>query len=360
MKKLIGLALAALMLAGCGNEQAQSSQGAVPLKNYEWKLVTSWPKNFPGLGMAPERFATMVDEMSAGRLKIKVYGAGELVPAFEVFDAVSGGVVQMGHSGAYYWKGKIPAAQFFCSSPFGMNPQQFNGYLHYGGGLELWTELYKPYGVIPMAGGNSGIQMGGWFNKEINSIDDLKGLKMRLPGLGGAVLEKVGGVPVTLPGRELFTALQTGAIDATEWVGAYNDLAFGLNQAAKHYYYPGWHEPGSTLEFLINEAAYAELPANLQAIVKYAARAVNQDMLDEYTAKNIIALESLAKEHGIIPKPYPKEVLTTLKTAWDEVVAEMSNNDPQIQKVYSHYKSFQEGAGKYHAITESAIDTINQ
>ncbi|MFT5236033.1 MAG: TRAP-type mannitol/chloroaromatic compound transport system substrate-binding protein, partial [Shewanella sp.] len=226
---VVFISLMALFTTACQEKDTQVVQaGAADVETIEWKLVTSWPKNFPGLGMAPERFAKLVDEMSAGRLKIKVYGAGELMPAFEVFDAVSQGTVQMGHSAAYYWKGKTPAAQFFTSIPFGLNAQEMNGWLHYGGGMELWEEVYEPFGIIPLAGGNTGVQMGGWFNKEINSMEDLKGLKMRLPGLGGEVLKRVGGVPVTLPGRELFTALQTGAIDATEWVGPFNDLAFGL------------------------------------------------------------------------------------------------------------------------------------
>ncbi len=233
-------------------------------KPSKWKLVTSWPKNFPGLGTAPEKFSVMVDEMSAGRLKVKVYGAGDLVPALEVFDAVSRGTVEMGHSGAYYWKGKSPAAQFFYISSIWLNRTR-NEWLdsirrRHGNFGKNCTHLFN---LIPLSGGNTGVQMGGWFNKEINSIDDLKGLKMRIPGLGGEVLARAGGTPVTLPGAELFTALQTGAIDATEWVGPYNDLAFGLHKAAKYYYYPGWHEPGSMMEFTVNKQAFETLPKRL-------------------------------------------------------------------------------------------------
>ncbi|WP_076412914.1 TRAP transporter substrate-binding protein [Shewanella sp. UCD-KL12] len=358
---LLLLSLAGLLLLGCGGEEKQVSTEITPATDaIEWKLVTSWPKNFPGLGMAPERFAKLVDEMSNGRLKIKVYGAGELMPAFEVFDAVSQGTVQMGHSAAYYWKGKTPAAQFFTSIPFGLNAQEMNGWLHYGGGMALWEEVYEPFGILPLAGGNTGVQMGGWFNKEINSMEDLKGLKMRLPGLGGEVLKRVGGVPVTLPGRELYTALQTGAIDATEWVGPFNDLAFGLHKAAKFYYYPGWHEPGTTLEFLINKEAIATLPADLQSIVKIAARAINQDMLDEYTTRHVTALESLINEHNVVIKQYPDEVMRELAEVSKVVIKEQSKQDKTMQKVYEAYMSYEAGVRKYHLISEDAYSRLRQ
>ncbi|WP_035387430.1 TRAP transporter substrate-binding protein [Ferrimonas senticii] len=350
-----------LGLTGCNQQAKEASTdtaAAEPVQTYQWKLVTTWPKNFPGLGVAPERFAEKVAAMSGGRLTVKVYGAGDLVPAFEVFDTVSAGTAEMGHAAAYYWKGKVPAAQVFTTIPFGMNAQQMNGWLNQGGGLELWQELYKPYGLIPMPGGNSGVQMGGWFNKEINGLEDLDGLKMRIPGLGGEVLSRLGGVPVTLPGGELFTALQTGAIDATEWVGPYNDLAFGLHKAAKFYYYPGWHEPGTTLEFLINEKAFNALPADLQAIVTTAAQAVNQAMLDEYTARNIDALRSLVDEHGVQIKPWPPEVLTALEKAASQVMAEQSAKDPQMKKVLDAYQSFADGVRQYHAISENSYDAL--
>lgn len=319
MKKCL-LLLSSVLLISCGGAETESNLDAaatVEAKTFEWKLVTSWPKNFPGLGNGPETFAKMVNQMSDGRLTVKVLGAGELVPGFEVFDAVSDGTAQIGHSGPYYWKGKAPAAQIFTGVPFGMNAQEMNGWLHYGGGLELWRELYKPFGLIPFAGGNTGTQMAGWFKKEINSVEDLKGLKMRIPGLGAEVLKRVGGVPVSLTGGELFTSLQTGAIDATEWVGPYNDLAFGLHKAAEFYYAFGWHETGTTLEFIVNESAYNELPADLQKIVEVAARAVNQDMLDEYTARNNTAMVSLLNDHNVELRQLPDDVLMALKKATD-------------------------------------------
>lgn len=345
----------AIGLAGCGqNEQAKNSQAqsVQQQETYKWKLVTSWPKNYPGLGTAPERFAENVEVMSNGRLKIKVYGAGELVPGFEVFDTVSSGTAEMGHSAAYYWKGKIPAAQFFTAIPFGMNAQEVNGWLHHGGGMELWKALYEPYNLIPAAGGNTGVQMAGWFKKEINTVEDLQGLKMRIPGLGGEVLEKLGGVPLSLTGGEIFTALQTGAIDATEWVGPYNDLAFGLNKAAEFYYYSGWHEPGANLEFIINKDAFAKLPKDLQAIVTTAMRTANQDMLDEYTARNITALEQLKNKHNVKLRKFSPEVMQALKAATMEVIAEEARNDEAIQKVWRSYSEFLQQVKEYHRISE--------
>jgi len=339
---------------GASNGGSLASSTFSDQQKFEWKLVTSWPKNFPGLGAGPERFAKLVERMSGGRLTVKVYGGGELVPALGVFDAVSSGSVQMGHSGAYFWKGKVAAAQFFTSIPFGMNAQEMNGWLHYGGGLELWREIYKPFNLIPFAGGNTGVQMGGWFNKQINSIEDVQGLKMRIPGLGGEVLNRAGGTAVTIPGGELFTALKTGVIDATEWVGPYNDLAFGFHQAAQYMYYPGWHEPGSVLEFTVNQQAWDSLPADLQAIVETATRDVNQDMLDEYTARNNAALVELVDTHGVDVRPFPKEVTDAFRKIAAEVLTEQAAEDAQFAKVYESFKRFQDQVSRYHQISEVA------
>ena len=355
MKYYIAILLAAFAAAACtGKKEVEGTSASKPSKVYKWRLVTTWPKNFPGLGIAPERFAKMVKEMSSGRLKVKVYGAGELVPALEVFDAVSRGSAQMGHGSGYYWKGKVPQAQFFAAVPFGLNAQEMNGWLHHGGGLKLWEEIYKPFGVIPMAGGNTGVQMGGWFNREINSPEDIRGLKMRIPGLGGEVFQRAGGVPVLLPGGEIFTALQTGAIDATEWVGPYNDLAFGLHKAAKFYYYPGWHEAGTALEFMINEKAFLELPKDLQGIVRYAARVVNHDLLDEYTYRNALALKTLVSEHGIQVKAFPTDVLEMFKQHSKQLLVELAEADPQSKKILESIEAFRSVSADNLKITEQA------
>ncbi|MDO6544906.1 TRAP transporter substrate-binding protein [Photobacterium sanguinicancri] len=346
-----------LVLNACDREASSDKNADAPL--VEWKLVTSWPKGFPGLGYAPEYFAEQVSRLSGGKMAITVYGAGELVPSFDVFNAVSKGTAQMGHSASYYWEDKIPAASFFAAVPFGMTAQEMNAWLHYGGGLALWQELYAPYGVIPMSGGNTGTQMGGWFNTAIKESSDLKGLKMRLPGYGAEVLKRAGGIPVSLPGGELFTALETGAIDATEWVGPFNDLAFGLHNAARYYYYPAWHEPSTNMEFLINKDAYQALPDNLKAIIEIAARATSQNMLDEYTVKNVNALSVLLNEHDVKLKAFPESVLLHLKTINNQLLQELSQQDPSIKKIHESYQRFLGAVREYGRVTDNADVNID-
>ena len=350
-----GLSLGAIAAASAACSRG-SSGGEAPAdsRTFSWRLVTTWPPNFPGLGTGVNDFARMVEACSDGRLKIKVYGANELVPPFEVFDAVSSGTAEIGHGAAYYWKGKIACASFFSAVPFGFTAQEINGWFYYGGGLDLWKEAYAPFGVIPAPCGNSGTQMGGWFRREIRTLEDLKGLKMRIPGLGGEVLARAGGTPVTLAGGEIFTALETGAIDATEWVGPYNDLAFGLFKAAKYYYYPGWHEPGSTLEALINKRAFNELPADLQAIVLTCCRATNEQMLAEFTARNAEALQTLVNDHGVELRRFPDEVLRRLRELSQQVIGEDAGRDPLYARVYESVKSYQARSSAYLKVAEEA------
>ena len=355
MKKFLTLFII-LGITSCTNETTDSEIVSIDKdKTYNWRLVTSWPKNYPGLGMAPERIADLVEEMSDGQMTITVYGAEEQVPAFGVFDAVSSGSHQMGHSGGYFWKGKVPAAQFFTSVPFGLTADEINAWVNRGGGLELWREIYEPFNIYPIPAGNTGTQMFGWFNKEINSLEDVKGLKMRIPGIGGEVLKEAGGIPVTLPGGELFTALQTGVIDATEWVGPYNDLTFGFHQAAKYYYYPGWHEPGPMLELIINLDEWNSLPKHLQVIIETATKAVNQDMLDEYLAKNNQALTELVEVHGVELRRLPDDVIEEFRMISDQILEELAQEDETIAKVYNSYKSFKQDVSEYHKISEDAF-----
>jgi TRAP-type mannitol/chloroaromatic compound transport system substrate-binding protein len=351
--KSSALALAAMSLTAC--KKAPQTEGkANQTQKFEWKMVTAWPKNFPGLGTGAQFLADSITQMSGGRLTVKVFGSGELVPAFEVFDAVVAGTAQMGHAAAYYWKGKVAEAQFFGAVPFGMNANEMNAWLYHGGGLELWQEAYKPFGLKPMPAGQSGVQMGGWFNKEINSKEDIKGLVMRIPGLGGEVLSRAGGTPQALPGAELFTALQTGTIDATEWVGPYNDLAFGLYQAAQFYYYPGWHEPTACLEGIVNQAAYDALPEDLQKIVDLAAMATNQNMLAEFTANNQRALETLQKEHHVQLRQFPDDVLVEFKKYSAEVLAELGALNELSQRIYQSYTNFAQQTQQWLNVSELA------
>ena len=356
MKKILTFVFLIGIISGCsGEKESLSSANTEEYKTYKWRLVTSWPKNYPGLGMAPERIADLVEEMSNGQMQITVYGAGEQVPAFGVFDAVSSGSHQMGHSGGYFWKGKVPAAQFFTSVPFGLTADEINAWVNRGGGLELWREIYEPFNIYPIPAGNTGTQMFGWFNKEINSLEDVKGLKMRIPGIGGEVLKEAGGIPVTLPGGELFTALQTGVIDATEWVGPYNDLTFGFHQAAKYYYYPGWHEPGPMLELLINMDAWNSLPKHLQVIIETATKAVNQDTLDEYLARNNQALTELVEVHGVELRKLPDDVIEEFRAISNEILSDLAEEDEVIGKVYDSYIEFKNNVTEYHKISEDSF-----
>ncbi len=352
-RQFVGSLAAAASLSACAKQEANCNS-ATEQQYFEWSCVTSWPPKFPGLGMAPENVADRVAAASAGRLKIKVYGGGELVPAFEVFDAVSRGAVEMGHDASYYHKGKVDAAQFFTAIPFGMTNLELNGWLYYGGGMELWRELYEPFNLVPLLTGNTGVQMGGWFNKEINSVNDLKGLKMRIPGLGGEVLRRAGGTPVTLPGAEIFTALQTGAIDATEWVGPYNDASFGLHKAARYYYYPGWQEPGPGLETIINKNAWDSLPADLQAIVSTTCQAITADVAAEYTHGNAMSLQRLKEDPNIEIRPFPAEVLGLLRSITREVVDELMSSDPAAAKIGAAYFDYLDAVSENSRISDQA------
>jgi TRAP-type mannitol/chloroaromatic compound transport system substrate-binding protein len=342
------------LLAGCQDQQtADCDAGSVSAaETYNWKMVMSWPKDFPGLGTGANHLAENIRRLSGGRMNIKVYGAGELVPPFEVFDTVSRGTAEMGHSAAYYWKGKAPASQIFTGVPFGMTAQEQNGWFYYGGGLDLWREIYAPHNLVPFPAGNSGTQMGGWFNKEINGVADLKGLKMRIPGLGAEVLKLAGGTPQNTPGPEIFTALQTGTIDATEWVGPLNDLAFGLFRAARYYYYPGWHEPGTTLEVMVNKEVFESLPEDLQAVVEIACQAANLDMQSEFMARNVDSLNTLVEEHGVELRQFPDEVIDYLQELTEVVLQNQADEDADFARVYASYSDFRKKVESWSAISE--------
>jgi TRAP-type mannitol/chloroaromatic compound transport system substrate-binding protein len=344
----------AAALAACSEEPQELSGRDQSQERFVWKLVTTWPPNFPGLGTGVNTLARYINEMSAGRIRIQVYAAGELIPAFEVFDAVSRGTAEMGHGAAYYWRGQVEAAQFFATIPFGLTAHEMNGWLYYGGGLQLWREIYEPFNLMPFPAGNTGVQMGGWFNRRIDSLDDLRGLKMRIPGIGGEALKLVGGTPLTLPGSEIFTALQTGSIDATEWVGPYNDIAMGLHQAARYYYYPGWQEPGPALECIVNKEAWDGLPPDLQAIVRIACQAATLDMTSEYMARNAVALRQLEENPNVEVLRFPDAVLTGLKRATLQVIEGLAAEDPILARVWQSYRDFLESSQTWQRISEQA------
>jgi TRAP-type mannitol/chloroaromatic compound transport system substrate-binding protein len=362
-----GLAAASAVAAGaglasCGQEKKEEAKQATPAvptkKTYEWKMVTTWPPNLPVLQTGAERFAKRVDEATGGQIKIEVYAGGELVPPLGVFDAVSEGTVECGSGAAYYWAGKVPAAQWFAAVPFGFNAQGINAWFYSGGGLQLWEEVYAPFNVIPRPQGNTGVQMGGWFRKEMNTIDDYKGLKMRIPGLGGKVVSKAGGTVVLLPGGEIFTSLERGVIDATEWVGPMHDLRMGFYKAAKYYYYPGWHEPGTCLEVMFNKKAYESLPKDLQQILDAVAAETNMWSLCEFEAGNGAALQTLISEHNVNLVQFPPELMADLRKLADETLEEEANKDPMSRKVHDAFKKFKAQVGVWGSVSEHAYYNV--
>lgn len=349
-----GLALAAGVTA-CGKETANTASGARSDETFEWTMVTSWPPGLPGTGTGAANLARRVQRASDGRLKIKVFAGGELVPALEVFTAVSRGTAQLGHDASYYHRGKVPAAQYFTSVPFGLNANEMNAWLYYGGGLALWQELYAPFNLLPIPAGQTGVQMAGWFNREINSIADLRGLKMRIPGFGGEVMQRAGVAQITVPASEIFTSLQTGVIDAAEWVGPYNDVSLGLHKAARYYYYPGWHEPGSMLECIVNKQAWESLPEDLQEILASVCQAINLDMQAEYNHGNAMALAQLASDPNVEIRRLPDDVLALLHELSLEVIDEMSMKDEQVKRIHQSFYDFLERSAPNQRISEQAF-----
>ncbi len=353
---ILFISLFIVACSGGTSNQDTTSDNTASQQRFNWKMVTTWPANFPVFQEGADRFAEQVKEMSDGRLNIQVYAGGELVPALQSFDAVSQGTIEVGHGASYYWSGKVPAAQFFSAVPFGMTAKGVETWIYFGGGLEIWRELYEPFNVVPIPMGNTGVQAGGWFNKRLNSVDDLSGLRMRMPGLGGKVLNKAGGNPVLMSASEIYTALERGVLDATEWVGPYHDVRLGLNRAANYYYYPGWHEPGTELELVINSNAWSQLPDDLKAIVNNAAQSTSRWMYTNMEFHNAQHLQDLRAMQNVEILEFPPEVLAELKRIADEVMEEEAAADPEFKRVYEHYKAFRENYANWSAISDESYE----
>ena len=345
------------LVVACGNSetgQKSSIGGTDQTKTFNWKMVTTWPANFPIFQEGAEKFADDVRLMSNGRLEIKVYAGGELVPALQVFDAVSQGTVEMGHGSPYYWAGKVPEAQFFSSVPFGMTAKGMNAWLYHGGGLDLWREVYAPFNLVPFPMGNTGVQMGGWFNKKIESLEDVKGLRMRIPGLGGKVFKRAGGNPVLMAGGEIYTALERGTIDATEWVAPFHDLRLGLNRAAKYYYYPGWHEPGTEFELIINSDNWNKLSVDLQKIIEITSTATSEWIYAQMEFHNQAALQELKQKDNIEVLAFPPEVLAELRRLTQETLNEEAMANAKFKRIYEAYKIFSESYAEWSMMADKA------
>lgn len=356
-RKFLGAALASTT-AGLSLGLPAVSRAAPSKDTFNLKMTNAYPPGSPfyvqGPG-SPEYFCEKVREMSGGRLNIEHFAAGELVPAMEGFNAVSDGTVEMNAANAYFWAGRIPAAQFFTTVPFGMNTQGMSAWLYHGDGLKLWHELYESRGLIAFPMGNTGVQMTGWFRDPIESVSDLEGLKMRIPGLAGKVYAELGVSVRLLPGGEIFPALERGVIDAAEFVGPYQDRRMGLHKAAKHYYTTGWHEPTNFTELLINKDVWESMPKDLQTIVQVASQACVLESLAWSEAVNADALKDLVENEGVMAKTLPEPVVKRLKEATDDTLSTMANEDEQVRKVYDSYMAFKEKHASWAALSEKPV-----
>src|SRR3954468_12145858 len=320
-----------------------------------WRMITSWPKRLPGPGMSAERVAERVGLLSGGRIQITVHAAGEVVPAFEVLDAVGSGVADMGHTAAFYWQGKEPAAAFYTTVPFGLTPNEHVAWVDAGGGQALWDEIYAPFGVKPFMGGNTGVCMGGWFRREIKGLSDLGGTKIRSLGLGGEVYRRLGATPQTTPPAEILTSLQSGVIDAVEFVGPGTDIALGLYRVAPFYYYPGFNKPNGTGECIVSLAAWNALDTELKAIVAHACATEANFALAEMERLNTEALSALTGQHRVQLRAFPHDLITAARGISTEVLADLGAKSPAAGKVHDSYIAFRERTGAWSRISIKSV-----
>ncbi len=322
----------------------------------QWRMSTAWTPANDILQGAALRLAKVVEETSGGRFRIDVFPGGQIIPPFECFDAASKGTVEAFMAVSAYWSAREPAFECFHTVPFGMNPEGMAAWFHQGDGLKLWEEAYAPFNLVPRPGPAIAPQMAGWFRKKITTTGDYKGLKIRMTGLGRNVIAKAGATAVLIPGAEIYATLERGVIDAAEWIGPYEDMKLGLHKTARYYYYPGWHEPGTTLEFGFNKKAYEALPVDLRRMLDHAAAAVQVYGLTDFHVKNAIALERLKTEFKgkveVLPLPAP--VLRDLKKLAAEVVKEESEKSPMAKKVYASFTKFQALVGPWDHVAEGA------
>ena len=347
---LKGAALGAVAAAGTTVTAPAIATG----KAMEVNMVSTWPRDFPGLGTGAQRFAKRVTDMSDGRIKINYFAAGERVKPFDSFDEVASGNSQIYHGAEYYWKGKHPGFAYFTAVPFGLTYTEMNAWVRFGGGQELWDKLSAEFGLKGLMCGNTGVQMGGWFRKEINSADDLKGLKMRIPGLGGDVMAKLGASPVSLPGGQIYENLVSGAIDATEWVGPWNDEIMKFYEAAKFYYYPGMHEPGAMLAIGMNKKWWDGLSKSDQLLIEAASSMENDVMMAEYNAKNGAALASLIKNHGVKLRQFSDDIYDSFGEASDEVFADVEKHSPLAKEIHASFLKGRADIGAWAKISDQA------
>ncbi|KAA2313691.1 TRAP transporter substrate-binding protein [Pseudooceanicola sediminis] len=316
-----------------GAGAAMLAAPAVAQGNITWRMVTTWPKNFPGLGVGAQRLADRITAASGGRLTVQVYSAGELVPPLQSLDAVIDGTAEMSHGAAYYWQNKSPALSFFTGVPYGMTSRELTAWMRYMGGQEIWDEIYDQFGVQGFLSGDTGTQAGGWFKNELTGVDSVKGLRFRTPGLGGRVWEKLGATVTNMAAGEIFQALQSGTLDAAEFVGPYNDLALGFYQVCKNYYFPSFVEPGLATELVVDKKKYQALPDDLQAIIRDVSQAEYDQVASDFYANDPRALQTLVNDHGVNIRQFPEEILKTGATAAAEIMTSLrESDDPLVKK----------------------------
>jgi len=343
-----------------GSVAAVNAPFVIAQPRVRWRMPTAFPASLDILHGSAQRLARLVSSMSAGRFQIDVYPAGQIVPALGVFEACAAGTVEAFMGASYYWDQKEPANAWFCTVPFGMNPQGMMAWYHEGDGMKLWEETYSAFGLVPRSGISIAPQMAGWFRRKINTVADFKGLKMRIPGLGGQVMGKLGANVVLIAGGDIFAALERGVIDASEWIGPYDDLKLGLQKTARYYYYPGWHEPGTTLEFTFNKKAYDALPLELKQILDHATAATWAGAIPEWESKNAIASARLRNEYRgrVEISVLPASVLLDLKKVSGEVVRLESERSPMARRVYDSFSKFQSRVGDWGQISEGAYHRL--
>ncbi len=347
---------AAGLAAGCDCGPATELPGAGlgGISPRELRMVTTWPKDFPGLGTMAERTAQFITEMSGGAMRVTVYAAGELVSAFESFDAVSTGAADLYHGAEYYWVGKSQAYPFFTAVPFGMTTTEIMAWCEFGGGQELWDELAAGFNIKPFIAGNTGHQMGGWFKEPFDNLEDLRGRIVRMPGIGGEVLRRIGASAVALSGGEIYQALQSGAIDGTEWVGPWNDLAFGFYREAKYYYWPGFHEPGAQLGVGVNLDVWNGLTFQEKSIIEGACQRANHMSIAEYGHFNGIGLEQLVTEHGVELRETPPDVMEALARETKTVLEDIAKTDDISRRIFESYRDAIKRSGEWSRISDEA------
>lgn len=346
---------AGALLAGCGGGSSEGGAAAVQTRpRINWRLTSSFPRSLDTIYGAAEVLSRRVSELTDGRFSIRVFPAGELVPYNQVLETVQKGTVQMGHSASYYFTGLNPALAFDCTVPFGLNCRQFNAWMYYGEGLELTRKMFADFNIINFPGGNTGVQMGGWFRHQVETLADFRGLKMRIPGFGGQVMSELGVNVQVLAGGEIYPALERGVIDAAEWSGPYDDEKLGFYQIAKNYYYPGWWEPGPGLSFYINRDSWAELPAEYQAAIGAASAEANVDMVAAYDAKNPVALAKLTGSEGVNLRPFSAEVMAKSQEITFDLLSAEAAKDPAYRAMYESYDKWRLSSNKWLNSAENA------